>query len=167
MAAENEQQSGKKGSPLLTLIVIFFMVIILGAGGFVGWNMFVKGEAGENGDGKAVSRSRTTKMNKQPKIIHPLEAFIVNLMDKKGLGKRYLKVTIELELAGEEEKTIVEQFKPQLKDTVLLLLSNQTFTDISTMEGKLELKQSLLYRINQLLGDQIVDRIYFTEFVVQ
>jgi len=167
MPEDNEQESGKKSSPILMLIIIFFMVIVLGAGGFVGWSMFVKGQAAEIGDGSGVSRSRTAKKNNQLKMIHPLDAFIVNLMDKKGLGKRYLKVTIELELPGVEEKAIVEQYKPQLKDTVLLLLSNQTFDDISSMEGKLELKQSLLYRINQLLGDKIVDRIYFTEFVVQ
>jgi flagellar basal body-associated protein FliL len=35
------------------------------------------------------------------------------------------------------------------------------------MEGKLELKQALLSRINQALGEGIVQRIYFTEFVVQ
>jgi flagellar basal body-associated protein FliL len=35
------------------------------------------------------------------------------------------------------------------------------------MEGKLELKQTLLSRMNQILGDGVVRRIFFTEFVVQ
>jgi len=57
--------------------------------------------------------------------------------------------------------------KAQIRDTILLLLSSQSYAEISSMEGKLELKQSLLVRINQLLGGKKVRRLYFTEFVVQ
>ena len=62
---------------------------------------------------------------------------------------------------------MVETHKPQLKDTVLLLLSSHSFEEIRSVEGKIELKQALLSRINQVLGGGVVHRIYFTEFVVQ
>ena len=167
MPEENEEQeSGKKKNPLFKFIIIVLVVLVLGAGGFFGWNTYVKGNVSESGEGTSVSKLRD-KNNKTPNIVVPLESFIVNLMDKSGLGKRYLKVTIELEVGGEQAKLALDRFKPQLKDTILLLLSNQTFEDISTMEGKLELKQALLFRINQMLGEKIVERIYFTEFVVQ
>ena len=100
-------------------------------------------------------------------MIYPLESFIVNLMDKNGLSNRYLKVTISLDIGDEGNRKTVERHKPQLMDTILLLLSSQSFSDINTMEGKIELKQALLSRINQDLGGRIVHRIYFTEFVVQ
>jgi flagellar basal body-associated protein FliL len=35
------------------------------------------------------------------------------------------------------------------------------------MDGKLELKQALLSRINRALGGTVVRKLYFTEFVVQ
>jgi flagellar basal body-associated protein FliL len=35
------------------------------------------------------------------------------------------------------------------------------------MEGKLALKQELLERMKQILGEGVVRRIYFTEFVIQ
>ncbi|MBW2492045.1 MAG: flagellar basal body-associated FliL family protein, partial [Deltaproteobacteria bacterium] len=100
-------------------------------------------------------------------IICPLMSFVVNLLDHKGVGKRYLKVTIQLEVEKEEHKMLIENHIPQLRDTILLLLSSQTLKEINTMEGKLELKQALLSRMKQILGDGIVRRIYFTEFVVQ
>jgi flagellar FliL protein len=111
--------------------------------------------------------STSQSKEEETRMAFPLESFIVNLMDKSGLGKRYLKVTIVLELDGEEGKRIVQMHKPELKDTILLLLSSQFFDDISTVEGKLELKQALVSRINQALGGTLVHRIYFTEFVVQ
>ena len=100
-------------------------------------------------------------------ITFPLKSFIVNLMDKKGVGKRYLKVTMEIEVNGEEHRKMVERYKPQLRDTILLLLSSQILKDINTMEGKLELKQALLSRMNRITGEGIIQRVYFTEFVVQ
>jgi flagellar FliL protein len=100
-------------------------------------------------------------------IVCPLNSFVVNLLDKNGVGKRYLKVTMQLEVGKEEEKLLIENHNPQIRDTVLLLLSSQSLKEINTMDGKLELKQALLSRMNQILGDGVVRRIYFTEFVVQ
>ncbi|GAG32653.1 unnamed protein product, partial [marine sediment metagenome] len=78
-----------------------------------------------------------------------------------------LKITLALEVCDEEEKRMVTRYTAELRDTILLLLSSQSFSEISTMEGKLELKQALLSRINHALGGRIVQRLYFTEFVVQ
>ena len=68
------------------------------------------------------------------KIICPLESFVVNLVDKAGLGKRYLKTTIELEVGNEDSKEKVAKYKAQLRDTILMLLTSQTFKEISTIE---------------------------------
>jgi flagellar FliL protein len=74
---------------------------------------------------------------------------------------------MQLEVGKEEHKLKVEDNIPQLRDTILILLSSQTLEEINTMEGKLELKHGILSRINQVLGKKIVRRIYYTEFVVQ
>jgi flagellar FliL protein len=48
-----------------------------------------------------------------------------------------------------------------------LLLSSQTCADVSSTQGKLQLKEALLARINALLGRELVTHILFTEFVIQ
>ena len=152
-AAEEEEQPKKSK---LKLIVLASLVIILGAGGFFGWKWYSSKKAHE----EATKESDVS-------IIFPLKSFIVNLVDKSGTGKRYLKLTLELEIGGEEQKLEVEKRIPPLRDTILLLLSSRSLKEIGTMEGKLELKQALLMRINRILGDGTVHRVYFTEFVVQ
>lgn len=151
----------------LKFIILGAIVVVLGAGGYFGWNLFLKGKE----EGTEISESQPKKKKKkkqdETRIIFPLEAFIVNLLDRTGSGRRYLKVGMELEIGGEEDALILKSNTPQLKDTILLLLSSQTFKDINSLEGKLELKAALVSRINQVLGDAIVNRIYFTEFVVQ
>jgi len=151
-----EKEKAPKKSKL-KLIIIAVVVLLIGGGGIFGYSKFNKGKEEKAETGK------TEKVS----IVCPLNSFVVNLLDKQGVGKRYLKVTMQLEVGKEEEKLIVEIHNPQIRDTILLLLSSQSLKEINTMEGKLELKQALLSRMNQILGDGVVRRIYFTEFVVQ
>ena len=162
MAEEKEEVNEPKEEHVpkkskLKLIIIAIAVVIVGAGGIFGYSMFKKWNK------EKPEKSKIEKMS----VICPLKSFVVNLLDKKGVGKRYLKVTMELEVEKEEDRLTIENHNPQLRDTILLLLSNQTLNDINTMEGKLDLKQALLSRMKQILGDGIIRRIYFTEFVVQ
>lgn len=160
------ESTESKGSPL-KLILLVVIVLVLGAGGFLGWQWFMKSKINDDGDTTDDPKSAAKKNVQEPGIIYPLESFIVNLMDRAGSGKRYLKITIELEVESEEDNNRIQERETQLKDTIILLLSGQTFKDINSMEGKLYLKQSLLSRINQVMGEGLVRRLYFTEFVVQ
>ncbi|MGD2149051.1 MAG: flagellar basal body-associated FliL family protein [Desulfobacterales bacterium] len=150
---KEEEEKPKKSK--LKLIIIGVIVLLLAAGGFFGYSKFKKAHEEDSIKEEPVS------------IIIPLRSFVVNLFDKKGIGKRYLKITMEIEVAKEEDKLKIESNIPRLRDTVLILLSSQTLKDINTMEGKLELKHAILLRMNQILGNKTVRKIFFTEFVVQ
>ena len=56
---------------------------------------------------------------------------------------------------------------PKVKDTLLLLLSSKSFEEISSMDRKIELKNQIVERLNQIVGKGKVRNVYFTEFVVQ
>ncbi|MBW2087159.1 MAG: flagellar basal body-associated FliL family protein [Deltaproteobacteria bacterium] len=56
---------------------------------------------------------------------------------------------------------------PQIKDSLLVLLSSKTFIDIKTVEGKMRLRMEIIGRINNFLTSGRVKNVYFTEFVVQ
>jgi flagellar FliL protein len=150
---EGEEEKSKKSK--LKLIIIAGLVILLAVGGYFGYSKYKK------------SNENKAEKEKQVSIIIPLKSFVVNLFDKRGLGKRYLKISMELEVGSEEDRTKVENNVPRLRDTVLILLSSQTLKEINTMEGKLELKNAVILRMNQILGNKTVRSIYFTEFVVQ
>ena len=156
-----------KKSPVGLILILVTMIIVLGVGGFLGWNQFMKNDAAGTANTKQSLEKASDKKDQTASIIVPLETFIVNLLDRSGLGKRYLKVTIELEIAAGEGQDTITSHKTQLRDTILLLLSGLSLNEINTIEGKLDLKQSLLSRINQVMGSGVVRRIYFTEFVLQ
>jgi flagellar FliL protein len=165
---DGEEEVRPKKS-FLKFIILSLVVLFFGAAGYMSWNFFIKGksDAIQKEEVSKETEKPDVKKEEQPGIAYSLDPFIVNLMDKANVGKRYLKVKIVLEVGDKEDQETVNDHIPQLKDTILLLLSSQTFSDINTMEGKIELKQLLLSKMNQLLGKGTVDRLYFTEFVVQ
>ena len=150
---EGEEEKPKKSK--LNLIIIAGLVILLAVGGYIGYSKYKQ------------SNENKAEKEEQMSIIIPLKSFVVNLFDKRGIGKRYLKISMELEVRSEEDRIKIENNVPRLRDTVLILLSSQTLKEINTMEGKLELKNAIVVRMNQILGNKTIQRIYFTEFVVQ
>lgn len=161
MAEEEAVKDTEEAQPppksKLKLIVLASTVLLLGVGGFFGWKWYA---------GRKVA-SETTQKPADMSIVYPLKSFIVNLADKTGVGKRYLKITMEIEVGGEEQRALVNRMVPQLRDTILLMLSSRTIEEITSMEAKLELKQVLLARMNRAVGKDVIQRLYFTEFVVQ
>ena len=73
--AEKEQPPKKSK---LKLIIIAMVVLLIGAGGFIGYSKYKKGKA-------AKAEAKTTE---KVSIICPLKSFVVNLLDKKGVGKK-------------------------------------------------------------------------------
>lgn len=171
MAEEKEnKKAGEEATPkksILKWIILGSLLIALGTGGFFGGRMFFNTDDPKGTAEASIDETRKVKKKESLKIICPLESFVVNLIDKASRGKRYLKITIELEVDNEMAKKKVSRYQPQIKDAILMLLTSQSYDEISTIEGKLDLKQTLLARINQAVGEGLVRRIYFTEFVIQ
>jgi flagellar protein FliL len=95
----------------------------------------------------------------------PLDPFVVNLAD--GSGKRYLRATVQLELAPEQVVETYDQRLPQIRDVVLTILSTKGFEDIRTVDGKMSLRTEIITRLNELFNNESVVNIYFTDFVIQ
>lgn len=144
---------GKKKFPFkIVLMAVLGVAIISGAGFY----LFKKGNSGPSGP------SVKQKQEEASPLI-ALDPFILNLADPG----RFLKMTLEVEVAGPDGATLVNTRKAQLRDAIITLLGNKTSDDISTADGKMQLKDELILRINQELGRPVIKNVYFTEFVMQ
>jgi flagellar FliL protein len=94
-----------------------------------------------------------------------LDPFIVNLADEGG--KRFLRVTMELEVKNAEMVNNVESHLPRIKDTILMVLPTKKYADLHTVDGKVALRDQIMKKINGFLKDAPITHIYFTEFVIQ
>lgn len=96
----------------------------------------------------------------------PLETFFVNLAGSRG-GK-IARVTMELEIEN-KNSDITEEIgrrKPQIRDIIIILLSSKTYEQISTKEGKDNLRDEIKGRLNSFLTKGKINSILFTEFLL-
>jgi flagellar FliL protein len=162
-----EKAEKKKGGKLKLIIIALVVLGVLGGGGFAAWKFFLQPKAAEDAAGNA-----TAEEAGEPKAeVEPggqlvtLDSFVVNLSDP--MGRRYLKTTLDVEVASAAAAVELTAAMPKVKDTLLLLLSSKSFADISSMDKKIELKNDIVSRLNQIIGKNKVRNVYFTEFVVQ
>ncbi len=170
MADEKEAEEKKSSGGLLPIINLVLLLLVLGVGGFVAWKMV---EAD-----KTPAVEESTTQTEETKIPEPDDAdpdappvFIdiaditINLADTEV--SRFLRAKIKLELRNEEVIPRVEQHMVQINDMVITLLSSKTFAEIRTPQGKYDLKEDLIYRMNRLISGKPIKNLYFTDFVSQ
>jgi flagellar FliL protein len=115
-------------------------------------------------------------------MLYPTRERIVNLADTGIL--RYLKVTLVLEVfdpenpkgeakGGEEKKGKEELPKdlrpklPVMEDRITAILSARTATELMSADGKQRLKDDLRDGLNQVLQEDRILAVYFTDFIIQ
>ena len=147
---------------LIFLIVAVLLVVTLGlAGGFfMMWTKLSDLNAQAN----------AAVQDQQPQTpalgtLFPLDTFIVNLADQER--SRYLRVTMDLELAAPTDTDKLNQRLPQVRDRILMLLPSKRFADIASMEGKTALRDEIIGKLNGLFPENVITNIFFSEFVVQ
>jgi flagellar FliL protein len=74
---------------------------------------------------------------------------------------------VNLEIEKTEIMDEIEQRMPQIRDSILVLLSSKTADEVRTVEGKFRLRDEIISRVNKLISNGKVKGAYFTEFVMQ
>ena len=155
-----------KKAMIMALVGVVLLLAMMGGGFFMMWQKMNASLAQIQGANDKDGKAKAAKEEEEViRPTHKLETLIVNLADQGG--KRYLRVTMELELSGPEVLEEIPKKLPQLRDTILMVLPSKQYAEISTTEGKIALRDELIAKINTLLKKGTVTTIFFTEFVVQ
>ncbi|GIV61240.1 MAG: hypothetical protein KatS3mg044_0106 [Rhodothermaceae bacterium] len=94
-----------------------------------------------------------------------LQGLIVNPADSEG--RRYLMVNLGLEVNKESVLEELSQKDMVVRDTVLRLLSARTVAELADISLRETIKQELMQEINRVLAEGKVQRLYFTQYVLQ
>lgn len=184
-----EQQAGKKSSKLkfiiigvvaLLLLVVILVVVYL----FVLAPKPAQEQAAQNPAAQAPAASPAPSVqpvapapavtgmdmgvtNADMGQIYPIPTLNVNLADPTGIT--YLAITLELEFDPKNADlyTEVETKMPRIKDMIITTLSSKAYEEISTSQGKINLKNEFLRRINTMLSKGRLYNVYITGFTVQ
>jgi flagellar FliL protein len=166
-AAESSKEEKAGGSSKKLLFIIIGVVVLIGGGvgAAFGLGLF-SGEppAEEGAEAESTEKTAPAPVAEVGPMVQ-LKPFIVNLADVEQ--DRYLKVTVELELRDEEVKISCDKQIARIQDILISLFSSKQFEQVRDIKGKIKLRQEIVIRINEVLGDKAVNHVYFTEFIVQ
>jgi len=164
VAEEEKQESQpKKKSGKLKWILMLVILLLLGGGGYYAYTKFFTST--DNATQAEQAAQEEAEKGPQDTQLVTLPTFLVNLADP--LGRRYLKLTMDVEVEGEKTVEKLNQNMAKVRDAIILLLSSKTYADLSTLENKQLLKMEIVNQLNLILETSNILRVYFTEMVIQ
>lgn len=138
-----------KSSLVLRKYSYFLMVLFL----FAGFNACTR-------------TSSASEEAKKPEVTtFQLDPFILNIPNNGA--PKFLKISIVLDLANAGLVETAKAKQAPVRDAIISLVSSKQAEDFLSQEGKMQLKEELIMRINQILNEGSVKNIYFTELIMQ
>ncbi len=99
-------------------------------------------------------------------VLVNLEDIVVTLVSDPR-KPRYLRININVEVPNQLIAEVVTSRLPQLRDLVIMTLSDKTPESISTPEGKKGLRDEIFRRMDEKMPQGTLMNIYFSDLVVQ
>lgn len=149
----------------IKLLVIFTLIILSGVifGGYSWWFSQQSSINSYTNDEKPA--------NKPEPIFMDLEPFTVNLQGMNYSRDRVLYIVITVRLVNERSLKQLNEYLPDVRSRLLLLLSQQSPQILGTHEGKLQLmkaiKTTLTPTVVQGQPDQEISDVLFTTFILR
>ncbi len=173
--AETQASGGKSKSKLLIIIVI--AVVLLGISAAA--TLFLTGMLSGEDDAAAASQeaapAKTAEKDKVGKLKAPLNyvpmdpPFVVNFSGDSDI--RFLQITLEVGTRNPDMVERIKEQRPLIRNSLVMLFSNQDPVVLNTREGKEQLRAEALSEIRKVMkqetGDSAVENVFFTSFVMQ
>ncbi|WP_321312645.1 flagellar basal body-associated FliL family protein [Halarcobacter sp.] len=176
MADENEEVKQSGGGKGLIIVLVVLVVILLAAVGIGGYLLVSSGVLnGQNQNGQEqVQKQESTNSNETYKT--SINDLVLNITNAKGREK-LMKLSFSIKSTEPTIEAIVEEYKPEIVDSVIAQISSRSSEELLTVGGKALLKEELLDDINSIINevtsnnDDIqknnVKQILFTSFVIK
>lgn len=176
MAEEELQmeESGGKGK----LIIIIAIVVVLLAGGAAAYFLLGSSDEpiAEEGMGIPEAQSEEEDANEMASAkvgtalyVAMPRPFVFNV---PGSGRdRLVQIKVQLMVRGSDNEETAKMHVPMIEGTLLTVFSSANADDLVTEAGKTALRDQSVREVQkamqELVGDQVVEEVLFTGFVMQ
>lgn len=172
-AAPAEAEAPKKKGKLLIIIIAVLAVVLIGGG--AGAYLLLSKPASEkkakadHGDEEVAADEGDEEEEEdgKPPVYEKLETFTVNLADQES----YLQTEIQLMVADAKVQGKIKARMPEVRDSLIRLLSSKTAEELAQPEGKAKLAEEVGKAVNEVLGvkkkSKGVKKVLFAAFIIQ
>ena len=164
MADEDVQDAPKGKSKLL--IIIIAVVVLLAAGGGAAF-FFMGGSDDEQVEATAKEEVVTPAM--PVSYVNIAQPFVFNVSGDKR--NRMVQVKVQLMVRGPENEELARYHSPLIESTILSTFASATVEQLRTPTGRIELRdkatEDIKSALSKAVGNPVIERVLFTDFVMQ
>lgn len=142
------------------------MLIMAAGGGWLAYSQYGQlDQAATQLKGYFASSDTSASTPRDYGSFYEIKGIIVNPSGSEGA--RYLRVDVGLESNEEAVISALESKEVVVRDRIIRLLGERPASELGDITLRDSLKHELISSINGVLSDGAVDRLYFTQYVLQ
>lgn len=162
---EEEEPKKKGGNKMLIIILVVVNVLALGGGAF--FLLASKGgddeDIVEDEEGDDEEEQATPENQFGPLV--EMKPLVANLDDPTA--GRYVKITLHFEIHTEEQRPLMESALVPIRSRLLVYFTGVKLEDTIGKNNKLKIINDVKQIADEMVGEEVVRRVFFTEFVTQ
>jgi len=159
-----QKPSGKMpGKKLVLFIVLPVLLLLIGGGGGAYFTGLLDPLLGHSGEGSA---EVAEPVPSGPAVYFELPEMLVNL-NTGGRKTSYLKISVSLEVASEEDRVRLEGVLPRVVDSFQVYLRELRIEDLQGSAGLQRLREELLLRVSSAAKPAVVRDVLFRDMLIQ
>lgn len=160
------EESGEGGGSKKLIIIIAAAVLLIGGGAAA---FFLLGGEETDAENEEATEEVVEEVKGPAIYVGVPNAITANLPGKKK--SRTVQVKMSFMVRSDEAKDNVKLHMPQLKNDVLMLVSQKNADDLKLPDGRVKLQGEALETVQKsmtdLVGDPTVEKVLFVSFVMQ
>lgn len=141
-----------KNSKIIIILLSMLIALLIVGGGLIFAYMNVSGSNGE----------------KEPTIDQVLESSVdIPEITSNLLNDDFIRISFKIQTDSKKAKKELEKRDFQVRNIIIQELSELSADDLKGKEGKLNLEESLKIKINELMQDGEIVKVYITSAILQ
>ena len=165
MADEEIETEAPQGKSKLLVIIIAVVVLLVGGGGAA---FFMMGSGGEEEAGEVAQQE--VEVSAEPvSYVNIAQPFLFNVTgDTK---ERLVQIKVQLMVRGFENENLARYHSPLIESSLLGTFASATVEQLRSVNGRVELRDKatndIKASLNRAVGQPVIERVLFTDFVIQ
>ncbi|MEL7291021.1 MAG: flagellar basal body-associated protein FliL [Pseudomonadota bacterium] len=165
MAVEEVETEAPKGKSKLLIIIIAVVVLLVGGGGAA---FFLLGSDEGDESQQAAAQQAVAPVDPVAYVNIP-QPFLFNVTGDKR--DRLVQIKVQLMVRGSENENLARYHSPLIESSLLSTFASATLEQLRTTNGRVELRDKatddIKASLNRAVGQPVIERVLFTDFVMQ
>ncbi|KHA58784.1 flagellar basal body-associated protein FliL [Vibrio variabilis] len=166
MAVEEVETEAPKGKGKLIIIIVAVVVLLLGGGGAAFFLMGSDDEAAAEAD---TSQQEVVVPTDPVAYVNIAQPFIFNVTGDKR--DRLVQIKVQLMVRGAENENLARYHSPLVESSLLSTFASATVEQLRSATGRVELREKatedIKASLTRAVGQPVIERVLFTDFVIQ